>query len=93
MKHNLRAGTAFRGRFDPGNTKKINKVLAGYLAWNKDPLDKAQKLQDELDKICEVLEQDSCVIERLSTDERKRGRSPRLVQECDRDPKKNFSDN
>ena len=69
--------TTFRGRFDPDNTKKINKVLAGYLAWNKDPLDKAQKLQDELDKICEVLEQDGCVIERLSTGERKRGRSPK----------------
>ena len=69
--------TAFRGRFDPDNTKKINKVLAGYLAWNKEPVDKAQKLQDELDKICEVLEQDGCVIERLSTDQRKRGRQPK----------------
>jgi hypothetical protein len=69
--------TAFRGRFDPDNTKKINKVLAGYLAWNKEPVDKAQKLQDELDKICEVLEHDGCVIERLSTDERKRGRQPK----------------
>jgi HEAT repeat protein len=73
--------TVFRGRFDPANTeppkKKINKVLVGYLAWNKDPLDKAQKLQDELDKICEVLAQDGCVIKRLSTDERKRGRPPK----------------
>jgi len=73
--------TVFRGRFDPANTeppkKKMNKVLVGYLAWNKDPLDKAQKLQDELDKICEVLAQDGCVIKRLSTDERKRGRPPK----------------
>ena len=69
--------TAFLSRFDEVNAGKINKVLARYIEWNSDYADKAQKLQDELDTICQVLEQKGCTIKRVSADVKKRGRSPK----------------
>ena len=69
--------TVFLSRFDEVNAGKINKVLAGYIEWNTDCEDKAQKLQDELDTICQVLEQKGCTIKRVSADVKKRGRSPK----------------
>jgi PBS lyase HEAT-like repeat len=69
--------TVFLSRFDEVNGGKINKVLATYIEWNADYADKAQKLQDELDTICQVLEQNGCTIKRVSADVKKRGRPPK----------------
>ncbi|MBO3461232.1 pentapeptide repeat-containing protein [Aetokthonos hydrillicola Thurmond2011] len=47
--------TVFLYRFDQANGGKDNTVLARSIDWSRKPEDGAQKLQDELKKICNVL--------------------------------------
>jgi HEAT repeat protein/energy-coupling factor transporter ATP-binding protein EcfA2 len=54
--------TVFLSRFDEVNAGKSNEVLARYIEWNKDHTNKKQALQDNLNKIYDVLEQDGCVL-------------------------------
>lgn len=68
----------FLHRFNQTQVGKRNDVLAAKIDWNDPSLSaKPQKLQDELAKICQVLEQQGCPIEQTSADERRRGRAPK----------------
>jgi predicted NACHT family NTPase len=68
--------TVFLSRFDPINLTKDNTVLVGFIDWNKDSRDKAQKLQDELKNICQVLEKDGCLIDKPKRGRQPKGKSP-----------------
>ncbi len=68
--------TVFLSRFDEGNAKKENSVLVGFIAWSRQPEDKPQKLQDELKKICQVLEKDECPISKPKRGRQPKGKSP-----------------
>ena len=65
--------TVFLARFNQVDLSKDNTVLAGFITWSRKPEDGAQKVQDELKKICDVLEQDGCPIDKLT----KKGRQPK----------------
>lgn len=62
----------FLVRFDPANATKINTVLVSFIEWNNQPVDTSQKLQDELARICQILEEVGCPI-----GQKKRGRVPK----------------
>lgn len=68
--------TVFLTRFDEQNAKKVNIVLVSYIDWSRTPEDGAQKLQDELKKICHVLEKEGCPIEKTKRGRQPKGRSP-----------------
>ena len=63
---------AFLARFNPKNANKKNSNLVSCITWNKEPDNKYQKLQDELKKICKILEDNGCRF-----NQPKRGRSPK----------------
>ncbi|WP_208355282.1 NACHT domain-containing protein [Aetokthonos hydrillicola] len=65
--------TVFLCRFDQANGGKDNTALARSIAWSRTPDDGAQKLQDELKKICNVLQQAGCSINQPTS----RGRQPK----------------
>lgn len=65
----------FFARFDRENATKRNLTLVSFIAWNKQPFNAPQKFQDELDRICKILEENGCPIVR--PDGRKRGRAPK----------------
>ncbi|MFL9456012.1 MULTISPECIES: hypothetical protein [Nostocales] len=52
--------SAFLKRFARGNLSKSNASLVQEISWNSDPMNKAQKLQEELQKIYKELEKDGC---------------------------------
>jgi HEAT repeat protein/phage terminase Nu1 subunit (DNA packaging protein) len=68
--------TVFLSRFDEVNANKENSVLVGFIDWSRQPEDKPQKLQDELKKICQVLEQDNCPISKPKRGRQPKGKSP-----------------
>ncbi len=68
--------TVFLSRFNEENLRKDNTTLAGFIAWSRKPEDGAQKLQDELKKICDVLEQAGCSINQPSKGRQRKGNSP-----------------
>jgi HEAT repeat protein/phage terminase Nu1 subunit (DNA packaging protein) len=68
--------TVFLSRFDEANSNKENSVLVGFIAWSRQPEDRTQKLQDELKKICQVLEKDNCPIDKPKRGRQPKGKSP-----------------
>jgi len=68
--------TVFLSRFDLANLNKDNTVLVGFIDWNKEYEDKAQKLQDELNNICQVLKEDGCLIDKPKRGRQPKGKSP-----------------
>jgi predicted NACHT family NTPase len=67
---------AFLARFHRENATRENSTLVSFIAWNNQPEDGAQKLQDELARICKVLEENGCPINRPDG-QKKRGRAPK----------------
>jgi len=63
---------AFLARFNPKNANKKNSTLVSCITWNKEPEDKSQKLQEELQNICKILEDNGC-----PSNKPKRGRAPK----------------
>jgi predicted NACHT family NTPase len=63
---------AFLARFNPKNANTINSNLVSFITWNNEPEDKSQKLQEELQNICKILEDNGCPFNKP-----KRGRSPK----------------
>ncbi len=68
--------TVFLTRFDEVNANKENSVLARFITWSRQPEDGTQKLQDELKKICQVLEKDECPISKPKRGRQPKGKSP-----------------
>lgn len=68
--------TIFLNRFDERNANKENSVLVNFIDWSRKPEDGQQKLQDELKKICQVLEKEGCSIEKSKRGRQPKGRSP-----------------
>lgn len=68
---------AFLNRFDESKAGQDNTTLANSIDWTRQPANKRQKLQDELNIIYKVLEKDGCLIVRESSNEKKQGRSPK----------------
>jgi predicted NACHT family NTPase len=68
--------TVFLSRFDEVNANKENSVLAGFIAWSRQAEDGKQTLQDELKKICQVLEKDDCPISKPKRGRQPKGQSP-----------------
>ena len=68
--------TVFLFRFDEVNAKKENSVLARFITWSRQAEDGTQKLQDELKKICQVLERDNCPISKPKRGRQPKGKSP-----------------
>ncbi|HEY9728739.1 MAG TPA: hypothetical protein V6D50_20000, partial [Chroococcales cyanobacterium] len=68
--------TVFLSRFDEVNANKENSVLARFITWSRQPEDGTQKLQDELKKICLVLEKDNCPIDKPKRGRQPKGKSP-----------------
>ncbi|MFN7414367.1 MAG: tetratricopeptide repeat protein [Dolichospermum sp.] len=69
--------TVFLYRFDPTNRYKDNSSLVKEISWwNRDIDNKAQKLQDELTKICQILENNGCQIEKAKQGRQPKGKSP-----------------
>ncbi|MBD1838908.1 NACHT domain-containing protein [Coleofasciculus sp. FACHB-501] len=64
---------AFLARFSRANADRENLTLVSFIAWNNQPVDGAQKLQDELATICKILEENGCPID----GQKKRGRAPK----------------
>jgi len=60
-----------RFRFCNKNARELRTVLLDEIAWDNDILNREQKYQDELKKICQVLKNHGCPIEKP-----KRGRPP-----------------
>jgi predicted NACHT family NTPase len=67
---------AFLKRFSRENATQENSTLVHSIAWNNPPVDPNQKIQDELKKICDILEKDGCRIIRPDG-QKKRGRAPK----------------
>ena len=63
---------AFLARFNPKNANKKNSNLVSCITWNNELENKSQKLQEELQNICKILEDNGC-----SFNKPKRGRSPK----------------
>jgi phage terminase Nu1 subunit (DNA packaging protein) len=68
--------TVFLRRFDEVNANQENSVLARFITWSRQAEDGAQKLQDELKKICQVLEKDGCPISKPKRGRQPKGQSP-----------------
>jgi HEAT repeat protein/phage terminase Nu1 subunit (DNA packaging protein) len=68
--------TVFLSRFDEVNANKENSVLARFITWSRQAEDGTQKLQDELKKICQVLEKDDCPIDKPKRGRQPKGKSP-----------------
>ncbi len=68
--------TVFLNRFDKANRNQDNSSLAIKVVWNRNPEDKTQKFQDELTKICQVLEENGCPIEKSKRGRQPKGKSP-----------------
>jgi len=68
--------TVFLSRFDEVNANKENSVLARFITWSRQAEDGTQKLQDELKKICQVLERDNCPISKPKRGRQPKGKSP-----------------
>ncbi|MDP8964714.1 MAG: hypothetical protein M3O33_12160, partial [Cyanobacteriota bacterium] len=68
--------TVFLSRFDEVNANKENSVLARFITWSRQAEDGTQKLQDELKKICQVLEKDDCPISKPKRGRQPKGKSP-----------------
>ncbi len=68
--------SVFLFRFDEVNANKENFVLARFITWSRQPEDGTQKLQDELKKICQVLEKDNCPISKPKRGRQPKGQSP-----------------
>ena len=68
--------TAFLARFNPKNANKNNSNLVSYITWNKEPEDKSQKLQDELQNICKILEDNGCPFNKPKQGRAPKGQSP-----------------
>lgn len=66
----------FLARFSRENATRENSNLVSLIAWNNSPADPNQKIQDELKKICDILEKDGCPIVRPDG-QKKRGRAPK----------------
>ncbi|MBD2745035.1 hypothetical protein [Coleofasciculus sp. FACHB-1120] len=64
---------AFLARFSPENADRENSTLVSFIAWNNQPVDGAQKLQDELATICKIFGENGCPID----GQKKRGRAPK----------------
>lgn len=67
--------TVFLARFDKAKRNQDNFSLAITISWNRELEDKRQKFQDELRKICQVLEDNGCPIEKPKKP--KKGRPPK----------------
>lgn len=65
--------TVLKYRFAPANRHQNNSLLAEKIVWSKEPVNKTQKLQDELAKICQALEENGCPIEKIK---QRRGKPP-----------------
>jgi len=68
--------TVFLKRFDEREANQENQVLASFISWSRKPENGAQKLQDELKKICSLLEKDGCPIEKTRRGRQPKGKSP-----------------
>jgi predicted NACHT family NTPase len=68
--------TVFLNRFDKANRNQDNSLLAIKIPWSREPEDKAQKFQDELKKICRVLEEEGCPIKKPKRGRQPKGKSP-----------------
>jgi HEAT repeat protein/phage terminase Nu1 subunit (DNA packaging protein) len=68
--------TVFLHRFDKVNANQENSVLARFITWSRQAEDGTQKLQDELKKICQVLEKDDCPISKPKRGRQPKGESP-----------------
>ena len=68
--------TVFLFRFNNTNRHLDNSSLAITIPWNREPEDKAQKLQDELTKICQVLENNGCPLDKPKRGRQPKGKSP-----------------
>ncbi|MBD2693299.1 HEAT repeat domain-containing protein [Anabaena catenula] len=66
----------FLSRFHSDNYSKTNQILISDIPWNKDPVNKTQKIQDELETICEVLKQDGFTNEKPKPGRPPKGKSP-----------------
>lgn len=66
----------FLARFSRENATRENSNLVSLIAWNNSPVDPNQKIQDELKKICDILEKDDCPIVRPDG-QKKPGRAPK----------------
>lgn len=67
---------AFLARFSRENATTKNSLLVSFIRWNDKPEDGAQKLQDELARICEILGDNGCQIIRPDG-QKKPGRAPK----------------
>ena len=67
---------AFLMRFSQENAAKQNSTLVSFIAWNHQQFDSAQKLQDELARICEILKEDGCPIKQKGRGRAPKGQSP-----------------
>ena len=63
-------------RFDRANASKNRTVLLNNIPWNKQPVNREQKFQDELEQICHVLVQDGCPISKRKPGRAPKGQSP-----------------
>ncbi|WP_392476292.1 NACHT domain-containing protein [Nostoc sp. C110] len=68
--------TVFKSRFAQANRNQDNSLLAEKIEWSRNPEDKAQKIQDELTKICQVLEDNGCQISKPKRGRQRKGESP-----------------
>ncbi|MDF5722174.1 MAG: pentapeptide repeat-containing protein [Rhizonema sp. PD37] len=68
--------TVFLSRFCEENLRKDNTTLAGFIAWSRQPEDGAQKVQDELKKICAALIEVGCPINQPTKGRQRKGNSP-----------------
>jgi NACHT domain len=66
----------FLARFNPKNANTINSNLVRYITWNKEPEDKSQKLQEELQNICKILEDNGCLFNKPKRGRALKGQSP-----------------
>ncbi|MBD2627563.1 HEAT repeat domain-containing protein [Trichormus variabilis] len=66
----------FLSRFNPDNQSKTNQILISDIDWNKELVNKTQKIQDELNNICEVFKQDDCPNEKPKRGRQPKGESP-----------------
>ena len=64
---------AFLARFNPKNANKKNSNLVSCITWNNELDNKSQKLQEELQNICKILEDNGCPLK-----EPKLGRAPKV---------------
>lgn len=67
---------AFLARFNPKNANKKNSNLVSCITWNNELDNKSQKLQEELQNICKILEDNGCPLKEPKLGRAPKGQSP-----------------